>query len=138
MTLGELAYVTCVVSFFSRPPPQCRLRLGIQRILQAWIRQSKGCTHRSACPSGLSLVHCRVTSLILSCSQFTGPNEITMGAHIIAGPSNSVVIDKQSMYWMAGKVNYLRSPNPSYAHSPPSSQWKNTGDGKSKFNTRTF
>lgn len=27
-----------------------------------------------------------------------------MGAHIIAGPSNSVVLDKQQLYWMAGKV----------------------------------
>ncbi|CDO70139.1 hypothetical protein BN946_scf184783.g23 [Trametes cinnabarina] len=43
--------------------------------------------------------------------QFAGPNEITMGAFIVAGPSNSVVIDKQGMYWMAGK-------------------WKNTGDGE--------
>ncbi len=42
--------------------------------------------------------------------QFAGPNEITMGAYVVAGPSNSVVIDKQGMYWMAGK-------------------WKNTGDG---------
>ena len=36
--------------------------------------------------------------------QFAGPNEATMGAAIAAGPSNSVVIDKQGMYWMAGKV----------------------------------
>ncbi|TBU47473.1 RCC1/BLIP-II [Dichomitus squalens] len=42
--------------------------------------------------------------------QFAGPNELTMGAYVVAGPSNSVVIDKQGMYWMAGK-------------------WKNTGDG---------
>lgn len=42
--------------------------------------------------------------------QFAGPNEISMAAHVSAGPSNSVVIDKQSMYWIAGK-------------------WKNTGDG---------
>ncbi|KAH9847327.1 RCC1/BLIP-II [Lenzites betulinus] len=41
---------------------------------------------------------------------FAGPNELTMGAQIVAGPSNSVVIDKQNMYYMAGK-------------------WKNTGDG---------
>ena len=27
-----------------------------------------------------------------------------MGAYVIAGPSNSVVIDKQGIYWMAGKV----------------------------------
>ncbi|KAI0741335.1 RCC1/BLIP-II [Daedaleopsis nitida] len=42
--------------------------------------------------------------------QFAGPNEITMGVHVNAGPSNSIVIDKQGMYWIAGK-------------------WKNTGDG---------
>ena len=45
--------------------------------------------------------------------QFAGPNEATMGAQVVAGPSNSVVIDKQGMYWMAGK-------------------WKNTGDGTSR------
>ncbi|KAF9456066.1 regulator of chromosome condensation 1/beta-lactamase-inhibitor protein II [Collybia nuda] len=44
--------------------------------------------------------------------QFVGPNDVTMGAHVIAGPSNSVVIDKQGMYWMAGK-------------------WKNSGEGSS-------
>ncbi|KAF7431201.1 hypothetical protein PC9H_006922 [Pleurotus ostreatus] len=44
--------------------------------------------------------------------QFAGPNEATMGAFVAAGPSNSVVVDKQSMYWMAGK-------------------WKNSGDGSS-------
>lgn len=43
---------------------------------------------------------------------FAGPNEITMGAHIIAGPSNTVVLDKQRLYWMAGK-------------------WKNSGEGSS-------
>ncbi|KAI5980788.1 regulator of chromosome condensation 1/beta-lactamase-inhibitor protein II [Pisolithus albus] len=42
--------------------------------------------------------------------QFAGPNEITMGAQVVAGPTNSVVIDKQRMYWMAGK-------------------WKNSGEG---------
>lgn len=44
--------------------------------------------------------------------QFAGPSEATMGAQVIAGPSNSVVIDKQGMYWMAGK-------------------WKNSGEGSS-------
>ncbi|KIM60123.1 hypothetical protein SCLCIDRAFT_16396 [Scleroderma citrinum Foug A] len=44
--------------------------------------------------------------------QFAGPNEITMGAQVIAGTTNSVVIDKQRMYWMAGK-------------------WKNSGEGSS-------
>jgi len=27
-----------------------------------------------------------------------------MGSQIVAGPTNTVVIDKQRMYWMAGKV----------------------------------
>lgn len=37
--------------------------------------------------------------------QFAGPNELTMARAIAAGPTNSVVIDKQGMYWMAGKVS---------------------------------
>ncbi|KIJ65345.1 hypothetical protein HYDPIDRAFT_88099 [Hydnomerulius pinastri MD-312] len=44
--------------------------------------------------------------------QFAGPGELTMGAQIVAGPSNTVVIDKQRIYWMAGK-------------------WKNSGEGSS-------
>jgi len=27
-----------------------------------------------------------------------------MGSLVVAGPSNTVVVDKQGMYWMAGKV----------------------------------
>ncbi|TFY60833.1 hypothetical protein EVG20_g7279, partial [Dentipellis fragilis] len=42
--------------------------------------------------------------------QFAGPQPMMMGAIVAAGPSNSVVVDKQGMYYMAGK-------------------WKNTGDG---------
>ncbi|ETW78511.1 hypothetical protein HETIRDRAFT_386679 [Heterobasidion irregulare TC 32-1] len=42
--------------------------------------------------------------------QFAGPQKQLMGAQVVAGPSNSVVVDRQGMYWMAGK-------------------WKNTGDG---------
>ena len=45
-----------------------------------------------------------IVSMRLIVLQFAGPNEATMGAAIAAGPSNSVVIDKQGMYWMAGKV----------------------------------
>lgn len=41
---------------------------------------------------------------------FAGPNPATTAKEIAAGPANTVVIDKQNMYWMAGK-------------------WKNTGDG---------
>ncbi|KAF5379474.1 hypothetical protein D9615_006654 [Tricholomella constricta] len=51
--------------------------------------------------------------------QFAGPNETTMGMNIAAGPSNSVVIDKQGMYWMAGK-------------------WKNSGEGSSGSPYSTF
>ncbi|TFK48358.1 RCC1/BLIP-II [Heliocybe sulcata] len=45
-----------------------------------------------------------------SVPQFSGPNEATMAWKVVAGPTNSVVIDKQRMFWMAGK-------------------WKTTGDG---------
>ena len=54
-------------------------------------------------------------------SQFTGPNVSNMGQIVVAGPSNSVVIDKQGMYWMAGKVSYPRlcgnGPNLNCRHS---------------------
>jgi len=50
---------------------------------------------------------------------FAGPNVITMGARVAAGPSNTVVIDKQGMYWMAGK-------------------WKNSGEGSSGSPYSTF
>lgn len=43
----------------------------------------------------------------LTVLQFTGPNVSSMGRIVVAGPSNSVVIDKQGMYWMAGKVSHL-------------------------------
>ncbi|GJE93212.1 RCC1/BLIP-II protein [Phanerochaete sordida] len=41
---------------------------------------------------------------------FSGPNPATTAKAITTGPTNTVVIDQQNMYWMAGK-------------------WKNTGDG---------
>jgi len=43
--------------------------------------------------------------------QFAGPNELTMAQGIAAGPSNSVVVDKQGMYWMAGKVSTQLQPS---------------------------
>nr|GAT55086.1 predicted protein [Mycena chlorophos] len=43
---------------------------------------------------------------------FAGPNEHLRATIVCAGPSNSVVVDRQGMYWMAGK-------------------WKNTGEGSS-------
>ncbi|KAJ7173734.1 regulator of chromosome condensation 1/beta-lactamase-inhibitor protein II [Mycena filopes] len=43
---------------------------------------------------------------------FAGPNELLTGAYVTAGPSNSVVVDRQGMYWMTGK-------------------WKNSGEGSS-------
>ena len=43
----------------------------------------------------------------LTVSQFTGPNVSSMGRMVVAGPSNSVVVDNQGMYWMAGKVSHL-------------------------------
>jgi alpha-tubulin suppressor-like RCC1 family protein len=51
--------------------------------------------------------------------QFTGPNPTTMATRVTAGPTNSVVVDKQMMYWMAGK-------------------WKNSGEGSSGSPYSTF
>jgi len=51
--------------------------------------------------------------------QFAGPNETQMGSQVIAGPTNSVVVDKQGMYWMAGK-------------------WKNSGEGSAGSPYSTF
>ncbi|KAF7793518.1 hypothetical protein EIP86_004632 [Pleurotus ostreatoroseus] len=42
--------------------------------------------------------------------QFAGPNKSTMAEDIVAGPTSTLVIDRQRMFWLAGK-------------------WKNTGDG---------
>lgn len=33
-----------------------------------------------------------------------------MGARITAGPTCSVVVDRQGMYWLAGKVRICRVP----------------------------
>ncbi|KAG6887728.1 hypothetical protein C0992_010948 [Termitomyces sp. T32_za158] len=51
--------------------------------------------------------------------QFAGPGPTTTGALIAAGPSNSVVVDKQGMFWMAGK-------------------WKNSGEGSAGSPYSTF
>lgn len=51
--------------------------------------------------------------------QFAGPNPSTMGADICAGPSSSIVADKQGMFYMAGK-------------------WKNSGEGSSGSPYSTF
>ena len=51
-----------------------------------------------------------------------------MGAAIAAGPSNSVVIDKQGMYWMAGKVLpfevFFMVPGCANAHFSVEEQWR--------------
>ncbi|KAF8514474.1 RCC1/BLIP-II [Gautieria morchelliformis] len=51
--------------------------------------------------------------------QFSGTTELTRGYKVAAGPTNSVVIDKNRMYWMAGK-------------------WKTSGDGSSGQPYTTF
>ena len=38
--------------------------------------------------------------------QFAGPNKQYLGSKVSAGPSNSVVIDRQGMYYVAGKVSF--------------------------------
>ena len=93
---------------FERPLNFCSqacLCVGLQRLLSSWVRESsryfeaQGRTAGESKPSS-TLFRRNRSSL----KQFAGPNESSMGAAIAAGPSNSVVIDKQGMYWMAGKV----------------------------------
>lgn len=72
----------------------CRLGLGNQQD----VLIPKPVPQVPASLIALRLYHIDITS------QFAGPSEMSMGAQIIAGPSNTVVIDKQRMYWMAGKV----------------------------------
>ena len=86
---------------------KCGVRVGLQWILPTWIGKSsrrvetQGGTPGMLLPP-LDLIH--VTDYV---KKFAGPNDIQMGAQVVAGPTNSVVIDKQGMYWMAGKVYYL-------------------------------
>lgn len=37
--------------------------------------------------------------------QFAGPNELLRASLVAAGPTNSVVVDKQQMYYIAGKAS---------------------------------
>jgi len=86
--------------------------MGIQRLLPIGTRTSEGHAFPCTCPSRTppplheSLVTTPCSHLIVS--QFTGPNASSMGQIVVAGPSNSVVIDKQGMYWMAGKVSHFQ------------------------------
>lgn len=58
-----------------------------------------------------------------------------MGFQIVAGPSNTVVIDKQRMYWMAGKVcrRTVGSCSATYYTFLTTMQWKNSGEGKFEY-----
>ncbi|KAI0290568.1 regulator of chromosome condensation 1/beta-lactamase-inhibitor protein II [Russula brevipes] len=51
--------------------------------------------------------------------QFAGPHKQFLGAKVAAGPTSSAVIDRQAMYYVAGK-------------------WKNTGDGSAGQPYSTF
>ena len=78
--------------------------MGLQRLLSSWLGESSRYFEAQGGTAGESkhdLLYC-IDIIVL---QFAGPNVATMGAAIAAGPTNSVVIDKQGMYWMAGKVH---------------------------------
>ncbi|KAI0078717.1 RCC1/BLIP-II [Panus rudis PR-1116 ss-1] len=62
---------------------------------------------------------------------FSGPNEVLRGVKVVAGPSNTIVIDRQGMLWMAGKVcmnliSLLIAWADGFVFDV---QWKTTGDG---------
>ena len=54
----------------------------------------------------------------MQCLQFAGPNKQYLGARVAAGPSNSVVIDQQGIYYIAGKVGVLISSCCRYILTP--------------------
>ncbi|KAG8975027.1 hypothetical protein FRC05_006450 [Tulasnella sp. 425] len=67
----------------------------------------------------LGLGHQKDVMLPTIVPAFSGENEITRGLFITAGPTNSVVVDRQRMYQMAGK-------------------WKNSGEGSTGQPYTTF
>ena len=80
--------------------------MGLQRLLPSWLGEPSRYFKTQGGTAGDSKLHFICIDVIIL--QFAGPNEATMGAAIAAGPTNSVVIDKQGMYWMAGKVLIFR------------------------------
>ncbi|KAG9017998.1 hypothetical protein FRB90_012666 [Tulasnella sp. 427] len=67
----------------------------------------------------LGLGHQKDVMLPTIVPQFSGENEMTRGLLVSAGPTNSVVVDRQRMYQMAGK-------------------WKNSGEGSTGQPYTTF
>jgi hypothetical protein len=91
-------------------PSQHCIRLGLQWLLSSGPWESKRRFNSTGCPSGMS---CPLpyAAVLMWCLQFAGPHKQFLGAKVVAGPTNSVVIDRQSMYYMAGKVRFRsRSP----------------------------
>jgi hypothetical protein len=90
--------------------------LGFQRLWTSWpgaqplTRPLSRCINRRVAPAGKTclLVTCFIC-LTKLCYQFAGPNDASMGSRIAAGPTCSVVVDRQGMYWLAGKVHTCMS-----------------------------
>lgn len=55
----------------------------------------------------LSKIGADRANVLMPPPQFAGPNKPTTAEDISAGPTSTVVIDRQRMYWLAGKVSAL-------------------------------
>lgn len=95
-------------------PSQYRIRLGLQWLLSSGPWEPKRRFDSASCSSGMSYL-LRYAAVLMWCLQFAGPHKQFLGAKVFAGPTNSVVIDRQGMYYMAGKVRF-RSCFPPSTH----------------------
>jgi alpha-tubulin suppressor-like RCC1 family protein len=73
----------------------CRLGLGNQ------VDALKPKVVPQVCIPAYALLSCK---LILYNPKFSGPNDNSTASAIAAGPTSSVVVDKQGMFYIAGKV----------------------------------
>ena len=93
----------------SRDCLQACVCLGLQWLLPPGPGESERYVESSGCSPGKSRVTF-VTGIwahnILVRTKFAGPNKQYLAAKVSAGPSNSVVIDRQGMYYVAGKVSF--------------------------------
>ena len=70
--------------------------------------------------------------------QFSGSDDASLASAVSAGPTNSVVLDRQGMYYMAGKVRHSQRFLCAHVLILIQLQWKNSGEGASKCPTQTY
>ena len=102
------AHLTLEVSLMGFLTQSC-VCLGLQWLLPSGPWESERCIKSSGCSPGRSRVTLVSSSMwadIFARTKFAGPHKQYLGARVSAGPSSSVVIDRQGMYYVAGKVSF--------------------------------